>query len=127
MFVNFVDKKKMIEIVWLDEYEAMMCASRLLAWLAATLAQNEEYHNIEFNGYMIVKEEGKEKGKTGCSVLIICGDPVSQNRLLKILQQPPEEYEHKYIARIPCNEPEPVHEQAKEDADQYDIEIGEET
>lgn len=115
----------MIEIVWLEKYAAMMHASRMMAWLAAALAQNEEYHNIEFNGYMIVKEEGKEK--SGCSVLIICGDPVSQNRLLKILQQPPEEYKEKYIARIPCNEPDPVHEQTKEDPDQYDIEIAEET
>ena len=115
----------MIEIVWLDDYDAMMCASRLLAWLAALLAQKDEYHNIEFNGYMIVKE--KEKEKTGCSVLIICGDPISQKRILNILQQPPEEYKEKYIARIPCDEPNPVHEQTKEDSDQDDIEISEET
>lgn len=117
----------MIEIVWLEEYEVMMCASRMLAWLAATLAQKEEYHNIEFNGYMVVKEEEKENQKSKCSILIICGDPVSQKRILNILQQPPEEYKEKYIARIPCNEPDPVHEQTKEDSDEYDIEISEET
>lgn len=111
----------MIEIVWLEEFEAMMCATRMLAWLATTLAQ-KEYNSIEFNGYMVVKE----KQKSGCSILIISGDPISQNRILNILQQPPEEYKEKYIARIPCNEPNPVHEETKEDSDQYDIEIREE-
>lgn len=116
----------MIEIVWteiLPDYEIMMCASRMLAWLATILAQKDEYHNIEFNGYMVVKE----KQRKGCSILIICGDQISQKRILNILQQPPEEYKEKYIARIPCDEPNPIHEQTKEDSDQYDIKIGEET
>ena len=116
----------MIEIIWtetLQEYEVMMCATRMLAWLAATLAQKDEYHDIDFNGYMVVKE----KQKSGCSILLICGDPISQKRMLNILQQPPEEYKEKYIACVPCDEPNPVHEQTKEDPDQYDIEIGEET
>ena len=113
----------MIEIVWLEEIEAMMCASRLLTWLATTLTQKDEYHSIEFNGYMVVKE----KQKSGCSILIICGDPISQKRILNILQQPPEEYKEKYIARVPCEEPNPIHEQTKEDSDEYDIEVDEET
>ena len=100
---------KMIELIWVDNlcksYDVMMCVSGLLAWLSATIAQEEEYHDIQFNGYMVAKD------KNDCSVLLICSDPQSQKKMLKILQQPPNEYKEKYIARVPSQEPEPVKEE----------------
>lgn len=103
----------MIEIIWKDyvnhDYDLMMYASSFMTWLAVTLTE-EKNHEIEFNGYLIVKE--KEKG---CSILVISGNPESQKRILQILQQPPEEYKEKYIARVPCDEPDPVNEQTDKD------------
>lgn len=119
----------MIEIVWTDtvacDYDVMMCATSLLAWLTTTIAQNEENHDIEFNGFMVAQEK-----TTGCSILILCGDnPKNQKRVLKILQQPPEEYKDKYIARIPSTEPIPVEEQTKSTSEEGEcmIEVSEET
>ena len=105
----------MIEIIWTDnktlDYEAMLTASSLMAWLLATISQNEEYHTIDMNGYMLVNEKAiSSSSTTGCSILILSGDIGSQTRILKILQQPPNEYKGKYIARIPYDEPEPVKE-----------------
>lgn len=104
----------MIEIIWTDnktiDYEAMLTASSLMAWLLATISQNEEYHTIDMNGYMLVNEKAISSSSTGCSILILSGDIGSQTRILKILQQPPNEYKGKYIARIPYDEPDPVKE-----------------
>ena len=117
----------MIELVWTDrdrvvDYDIMMCASSLLAWLAATIAQNKENHDIDLNGYMIVKDQ-----VNGCSILVIPGDPYSQKKLLYILQQPPEEYKDKYIARVPSEEPNPVHEKTEKETDECEIEITDKT
>lgn len=102
----------MIELIWTDNlckrYDVMMSVSGLLAWLTATIAQTEEYHSLKFNGYMVAQD------KNDCSVLLICGDLPSQKKLLKILQQPPNEYKEKYIARVPSQEPDPVHEEKEE-------------
>ena len=108
----------MIEIVWKDplarDYDVIMCATSLLAWLTSTIAQNEEYHNIEFNGYMLAQEK-----TVGCSMLIYCGyNPENRRRLLNILQQPPEEYKGKYIAHTLSREPMPVEEQTDSNSDE---------
>ena len=116
----------MIELLWTNnlcvDYEVMMYAAGLMSWLASLLAQDEENHSVEFNGFMVAKEE-----KGGCAVVIICGNPQSQKRVLEIVQQPPEEYKGKYIASIPSEEPEPVNEMKTEEDDTYKIEIADET
>lgn len=105
----------MIEIIWKDEtlrfYDAMMYTAGLLAWLTSKLAQEDELHDIDMSGYMVVKDKVTKK----VSGLIFTGRPESQKKLVAILQQPPNEYKEKYIARVPCEEPEFVHEQAKEE------------
>lgn len=115
----------MIEIVWCETStvnDYMLKATNLLAWLLTTINHQEEYRNIDFNGYMMVKDK-----TNGCATLLICGDPSSQKKLLTILQQPPEEYKEKYIARVPCDEPMPVHEQTEEEANENKIKPLEET
>ena len=105
----------MIEIVWKDEslrfYDAMLYTAGLLAWLTTKLAQDDELHDIDMSGFMVVKDKKTKK----VSGLIFTGSPESQKKLVTILQQPPNEYKEKYIACVPCQEPVSVHEQTEEE------------
>lgn len=105
----------MIEIIWRDETEAffdvMMHMASLITWLTRTLAQDDELHDIDMSGYMVVKDKKTKK----VSGLIFVGNPESQKKLVAILQQPPNEYKEKYIARVPCEEPISVQEETKEE------------
>lgn len=117
----------MIEIIWknedIDEYVALQHATNLFSWLVTAIVNlNKEHVEIVLSGYMLVKDRENK-----CTGLIICGDPVSQRKVLNILQQPPEEYKNKYIACVPCNEPDPVHEETEKDSKENNIKISEET
>lgn len=109
----------MIEIIWKDtllsDLNIMMYATNLIAWLTSLIAHKDEYRDVDLNGYMVVKEQ-----TPGCSILVICNDIQSQKKVLDILQQPPEEFRDKYIARVPTNEPDPVKEQKKSENDDDD-------
>lgn len=98
----------MIELVWKDiyssDYDAMMIVSNLLAWLCVEIAETER-NKPKIKGYIVCQDD-----ETTISTLIICNGMEDQNKILKILQDPPEEYKEKYVARIPCEEPNPVYE-----------------
>ena len=106
----------MIELIWREylarDCDTMMCITSLLAWMSTTIAQEEEYHSIKVNGYMCVKDQDQV-----ISTIIICDNNESQNKLLKLLQQPPAEYKEKYTACIPSSEPIPVQEQKNDEDD----------
>ena len=110
----------MIELTWNDwtdrERDAMMYVTNLLAWLTTTLATDEAYQDVEMTGYMVVKDNMKI-----LAVLIMCHDE-NQRKILKLLQQPPEEYRTKYIANILSEEPNPVEEKTP-DVELADCEI----
>lgn len=103
----------MIELSWKEtteeDYKRMMVVSNLLAWLTTTLAEDEANHSIKMNGYIVLCDSDGE-----FSTLIIC-EGESQKKLLKILQQPPEEYKEKYVACVLSKEPEPVKEKCEDD------------
>lgn len=116
----------MIELIWkdssLNEYENILQITNLLSWLVAII---RDKHEIELNGFMVLKE----KNPLTYSILLILGDENSQKQTLNILQQPPEEFKEKYIARIPCEEPNPVKEKDDDssDDDECELELSEET
>ena len=117
--------QKMIEIIWKDktsaDYYIFTQVAAFMSMLAVTLAK-EENQDIKLNGYMIGREE-----KGGCSILMICGDFISQRKLMNILQQPPEEYKDKYVACVPCEEPNPVQETAEDKAEEDEVKVLDET
>lgn len=114
----------MIELSWKEkadcEYIQLMTVSQLLAWLTTTLNEEKERHCIKLSGYMVLCEED---GKI--SILLITNGE-SQKQLLKILQQPPNEYKEKYIACVLSEEPQPVQEKTEEDQDEQNSKCTEE-
>lgn len=98
----------MIELNWknfLDRDEdVMMYVSNLIAWLTTTLATTEEYKHIKLSGFIVLLNK-----EHTISTLLLCEDKY-QKELIKILQQPPEEYKERYEACITCEEPSPVAE-----------------
>lgn len=106
----------MIELSWKEkadcEYVQLMSVSQLLAWLTTTLKEEKEHHSIKLNGYMVLCEEN------GTISILLISNGDSQKQLLKILQQPPNEYKEKYIACVLSEEPQPVQEETEEDQDE---------
>ena len=104
----------MIELLWQEkpfcDYKALLLVNNVLAWLAKTLAEHEEFHDIIINGYLVARDEQK------ISTLILC-DIETQKRLLQILQQPPEEYKEKYVPCILSHEPDPVNPPSETDSE----------
>lgn len=105
----------MIELLWQGkdfcDFNAFVCVTGVLSWITQVLAENEENHDIELNGFLVAKSEQK------ISTLILCDIDVQQ-RLLKILQQPPEQYKGKYIPCILSQEPESVQEISETDSEE---------
>lgn len=109
----------MIELLVKDyeEMEAMMLLTNLIGWLVTHIAKDEDKKGIILNGFVILRDDRLEL--TG---LIVC-DGNSQKRIIEILQQPPEAYKGKYIARIISEEPVLVKEESEDDKHKDDRQI----
>lgn len=117
---DFDKNEKMIELLWKDiydrDYDAMMYVANLIAWLTTTIADEEQQHKIQLKGFIVLRDN-----ENTVSTLFIC-DGEDQTRLLKVLQEPPDEYKEKYVARVPCEEPLPVTEQSSS-SDEGEIDV----
>lgn len=116
----------MIELLWknlsTNDKENMMYVTNLIAWLTTSLAQEKEYHKIVLSGYFtLIDKEGT------FATLLVCYGKENQNQLLKILQQPPDEYKEKYVACVPSEEPCPVKEEENKKSDENIINVSDET
>lgn len=113
----------MIELLWKGEcthWEGIACMSNLVAWLATALTLEKEKEKIRLQGYIVLYDDSKKSA----SALLFCNDDEeSQKNILHILQQPPGEYKDKYIARVPCQEPEPVVEKKDDEEGSCAIEV----
>ena len=126
----------MIEIIWeytalcIEEVEwntgslgdalyksILVYATVCMEWLLTEISKSDE--PIELNRYIL----GKDKNIDGCSAHLICADDKSQERIFKILQNPPDEFKEKYIAHILYNEPDPNHKQNEEKSETEKKEI----
>ena len=108
----------MIELTWENFRKDLF--QQITVFLSWVLAEVEK-EKIDFHGYMVFN------GKEGNYHTMLFTDGVHAKKLLKILQQPPEEYKERYIACIPCEEPNPVHEVKQEQQDEEDIDVPEKT
>jgi len=84
----------MIELLISQKFDnrlAFVWISRILLWLTDSIKDDE---SILLEGYMAIRDEPKH-----VSVLLIC-DGESLKKIIKILQQPPEELKDKYIATV---------------------------
>ena len=102
--------KRMIELLWkntLDnDKDVMMMISSLITWLASQLTSNEEYKNLYLKGFLVIRDTKKQ-----VFTLIMCGNEEQNEKgILKILQQPPEEFKERYVPCILSDEPESVQE-----------------
>ena len=99
----------MIELLWVDmnvtATQAMMCISDLIAWLVNTINLEKKYHEVTMNGYIVIRDVDDSKK---INTLLMCGEGFGEKLLLELLQQPPGEFQGKYIARILSQEPLPV-------------------
>ena len=98
----------MIEVSWRKteevDYDVLKNITNLIAWLVASLADDEVNHSVKLMGYMTMPDVNSR-----FATLLIC-DGESQKKILEILQQPPEEYKEKYVACILSEEPQPIQE-----------------
>lgn len=114
----------MIELLWreqdkLADYNVMMHMTFVIAWLTSRIDEDEKNHDIQLNGYVTLNDPTKERFAR-ISSLILCNKK-DEKKILEILQQPPTEYREKYIARVVCEEPNPVVEQTNEKNDAVDV------
>lgn len=129
----------MIELLWKDTtnnyFKAMNDVAMLFAWLTSTLMtyekeRKENEETIYLQGYTVIWDGAADSP----AILILSNslDVPNQERLLKILQQPPGEFKGKYVACILSQEPEsvkekkPEKEEDNESDDDIEIEIEEE-
>lgn len=99
----------MIELVWdntnLDKsYNIFLYITSYYAWLASELSDNEEHHKLLINGIILAYDKGTY------SSVILTDDVENEKKILKIIQQPPNEFKEKYVAHIVSQEPTPVEE-----------------
>jgi hypothetical protein len=115
----------MIELLWnnltYSNNENMMYISNFIAWLATSIVHEKSLHQIELNGFLTLKDSDNK-----VATLLLC-DSECQREVLNILQQPPNEYKEKYIARVPCNEPSPVNEEQNKESDEDIINVTDKT
>ena len=82
----------------------------------------KQYNKIVLNGYFtLIDKEGS------FATLLVCYGKENQSQLLKILQQPPNEYKEKYVAYVPCEEPSPVNEEQDKEGNKNIINVSDET
>lgn len=88
----------MIELLWKDfkncEKDVMMMVSELLVWLTTLIATDERYKELAIGGYLVLLNR-----EASVSTMIICRDD-QQEKILQILQQPPEEFKERYVPHI---------------------------
>lgn len=95
----------MIEISWFGSSSTdLVNIASYFQWLIATIMTTEESNKMLRGVCTLYEGEGKVFS------LIMCDDDREQKRLYDIIQQPPGEYEGKYIAKIVNGEPELVQE-----------------
>lgn len=120
----------MIELLWKDFnancYRAMNDVATLFTWLTATLLDYEKNkkegeESIYLQGYTVIWDGVADVP----AVLILSNstDVANQERLLKILQQPPGEFKGKYVACILSQEPESVKEIESDEGSSSSVEI----
>lgn len=114
----------MIELLWEESkenyYRAMNDVATLFAWLTATLLEYEKNkkegeESIYLQGYTVIWDSTTDV--PAVLVLSNSADVANQERLLKILQQPPGEFRGKYVPCILSQEPESVKEMKCEKED----------
>lgn len=81
-----------------DEVNALMLISNIIAWVTTTLS-NEKGVDATLDGYVVLRDKNQR-----FSALLVC-EKTSQEKMMKILQQPPNAYKEKYIACIVQDEP----------------------
>lgn len=85
---------------------ALFNMMNILAWMMSSIKQleeqNEEQREAIIHGILIGKNEDR-----GYEALLVT-NPTTETTILRILNEPPEEFKGKYIACILSSEPEPV-------------------
>ena len=124
-FLELRKKERMIDVKLIEPtnyHDDMVMISRIITWITTTLALEEEKRNLMLRGYIVLNDEDR------ISVLLIC-EGEHEQRLLKMLQQPPGEYKDKYVACVLSEEPKVVEEKTDEksesESDDIAIEIEE--
>lgn len=95
----------MIELSCIGElnyYERLILLSAILRWLSEEIAKKSEKLLYIHGSFLIVNSQSREAS------MIILPDENSEKDIMLILQQPPGEFNGKYIAKIPSEEPTPV-------------------
>lgn len=103
----------MIDLVLTDNngYHAnMVLISALIAWITKQLSDDSDKQDILLQGYMCFYDKNNR-----VSTLLLC-EQESQKAILQLLKQPPGEFVGKYQAYIACEEPDPVIEVQKTEA-----------
>ena len=78
-------------------------------WLLTTISKTPELEKDNgVNGYLLLNDEDSQ-----CGALLFVNKKY-QKQILDILQQPPGEFKDKYIACVPCEEPQSVKEITEE-------------
>ena len=114
----------MIELLWKETkenyYRAMCDVAKLFAWLTSELLRLEEIRketeeSIYLQGYTVLWDGAADAP----AILLFSNslDRANQECLLKILQQPPGEFNEKYVACILSQEPDSVKEVKSEKED----------
>lgn len=115
------NKKRMIDVKLLkpsDDYrEDLVLITRILTWISTTIALEQEKHELMMKGFIVLYDEGK------ISTLLITDDGEHQQKLLKMLQEPPGEYKEKYVACIMSEEPKVVEEKSDDEKSEKEADI----
>lgn len=118
--MNFLNKK-MIEVTWNNVSDDVLTQhllkfTELMSWLLTSIMNDIELHNIEIRGYVIIHDKDK------LCMLIMTDAASGQQEILKLLQEPPEEYKEQYSTCILSEEPHPVQEKVEDDKDEQNEE-----
>lgn len=98
----------MIEIVTPEKHEYlddMLLMVNIITWLLTEMKRDKDKQDVFLRGYLLSADSSN--GHLGG---LLFAEDESQQAILKILLQPPGEFKGKYIARVLCEEPQPVKE-----------------
>ena len=97
-------------------HDDMIMVTHILEWITSILALEEEKRQLMLKGYIVLYDEDR------VSTLLIC-EGEHQQKILKMLQEPPGEYKDKYVACIMSEEPKVVEEKCDEYSDSDDDKV----
>ena len=100
-----------------DYRDDLVMITRILTWISSTIALEKEKHELMMKGFIVLYDEGK------ISTLLITDDGEHQQKLLKMLQEPPGEYKEKYVACIMSEEPKVVEEKSDDEKSEKETDV----